>query len=58
MHVQIDLVTDADVGVLGCAVGEGVKGESDGAVGRVFKGDDAVGGVAGLDAVKDFWMGD
>ena len=57
MHVEVDLVADDNVGELAGAVGQGVEGEGDGAVGGVFKGHDAEGGRAGLHAVKDFCGG-
>lgn len=46
MDFDVALAADDDVWVLGVLVGEEVEGEDYGAVGRVFKGDDAVGGVA------------
>lgn len=54
MHVQVDLVADGNVGVLPPAVGEVVERKGDDAVRRVLKGHDAVGRLAGLDAVEDF----
>ncbi len=57
VHVEIDLVADDYVGELAGAVGQGVEGEGDGAVGGVFEGHYAEGGRAGLHAVKDFCGG-
>lgn len=52
MHIDVDLAIDFYIGVLCVAVRQVVEGEDDGAIRRVFKGDNAEDCAAVLDLVK------
>lgn len=53
MHGQIDLVPDQDIGIPAVQVRKEVQREDYGAIGGVFKWDDAVCGLSGLYGGED-----
>lgn len=53
MHVEVGFAANFGVGEGGSAVAEEVEGYDDGAVGRVFEGDYAVGAGALFDGGED-----